>query len=51
MAWSKMQPAQVGDALPYACGAYEEEGLGSRVRTELGPRGTEERSPSTDGLR
>jgi hypothetical protein len=51
MAQSKMQPAQVRDALPSSCGTTEEKGSGRRGRTELGPRGIEERSPSIDGFR
>jgi hypothetical protein len=48
--WSKTKPEKVGDALPSAYGDVEEEGSGSRGRTELGLGGTEERSPDTDGL-
>jgi hypothetical protein len=42
MARSEMQPVQVGDALPSTYGALEEKGIGSRGRTELGPRGGKE---------
>jgi hypothetical protein len=48
MAWSQMQPMQVGDALCFSHRAVEEERSGSRGRTELRPRGTEERSSDTD---
>jgi hypothetical protein len=51
VAWSQTQPVQVRDALHYACGDAEEEGLGRRGRTELKPGGTEEIIPSTNGLR
>jgi hypothetical protein len=50
MAWSQMQPMQLKDALPFSCRVAEEEGSGSRGRTEIRPRGIEEGSPNTDIL-
>jgi hypothetical protein len=51
MARSQMQTMQVGDALPSVGGTVEEKGPGSRGRTKLRPRGTEERSSSVDRFR
>jgi hypothetical protein len=51
MAWSKTQPAQVGDALPSAYGTTEEKGIGRMGRTDLGLGETEERIPITNGFR
>jgi hypothetical protein len=51
MAKSETQPMQFGDALTYTGRDFEEKGTRSRGRTELRPRGKEERGSNADELR